>query len=954
MKYRNTLTALMSVWLAAASVLCNTACTGGDEKIDDGGGVAGFLNVGTSGVDFEEESAQPVTVTVKSNKEWTATASHGWIHADKVDSGLRIAVDDNDDKSVREGRVDIAATGDLAYTIAVRQLGWGKEILLSSPSASVAATGAVVEVGVTTNFEVVAVPDGDWIAEKSDQSTRSHPVTTSVRTFVVSANGSESQRSGSIEFRDPDSGSDFEPKRFGITQAGLGVYVPDAALDIKDDIKVKITGGEASSYQQGEGIELSFDGDMSTIYHSNWNNGGANYFPITLTYYFDRADMDYMVYYPRPTGYNGFFEMVDIEVRTNANTRAQDEWQFVMSYDFGGRSSASKVDFPQPLIGVSAIRMTVKSGYGDGQGFASCAEMEFYRRNPDNFDYSTLFTDMTCSELRAGVTDSDIAQCRYSFFSNLAYYMLHDRYDTEFRVNTFRAYPHPNTQAAQNKTTQYSLLDNPTGISVSAGDDLIVLADLKGQGITLRVQNLDVPGGDGFGGVEYPLASGVNKLKMTTKGLVYVMYHTAGYQSAPQVKLHFASGRVNGYYDSQNPAHDGRAKELLNAATDAYFDVVGKYAHLTFPTQRFRNHTKDLRRLIDAYDSIVYSEQLLMGLEHYGKMFANRMYFNVMYHSYMYSTSYHTDYHDDTLAELCDEEKLTTSACWGPAHEVGHSNQTGRGLKWIGLTEVTNNIMSEYVQTTIFKQNSRVQTESMGDAANPNRYSKAWNGIIVPGLSHAVHGDVFCKLIPFWQLELYFGKVLGRTPLEQSDRGGFYPDCYEYVRTHDDITDDGACQLEFVYIASRAAGMNLTRFFERWGFFTPVSVEIDDYAVRRLTVTEAMADNMRQRVAALGLPEPEVPIEYLTDNNWAAVKARAAVVAGTASRSGQTLTMDNWQNVLVYEVRDGGPDGRVIHISDGMLTPSTRASFKVPESWNNGWRLYAVQYDGRRIEVALN
>ena len=47
-----------------------------------------------------------------------------------------------------------------------------------------------------------------------------------------------------------------------------------------------------------------------------------------------------------------------------------------------------------------------------------------------------------------------------------------------------------------------------------------------------------------------------------------------------------------------------------------------------------------------------------------------------------------------------------------------------------------------------------------------NRYSKAWNGIIVPKASHADFknlddsDDVFCKLVPFWQLELYFGKVL--------------------------------------------------------------------------------------------------------------------------------------------------------------------------------------------------
>lgn len=206
----------------------------------------------------------------------------------------------------------------------------------------------------------------------------------------------------------------------------------------------------------------------------------------------------------------------------------------------------------------------------------------------------------------------------------------------------------------------------------------------------------------------------------------------------------------------------------------------------------------------------------------------------------MYSTSYHTAYHDDTLAELCDETRLTTSSCWGPAHEVGHSNQTRPGLKWLGTTEVTNNILSQYIQTTVYGQPSRIQTENMGDTANPNRYTKAWSGIVVKRAPHSTEGDVFCKLIPFWQLELYFGKVLGRTPMQQSDHGGFYADCFEWVRTHDDLPTAGDQQLEFVYIASKCAGTDLTDFFTKWGFFTPVDTTIDDYGKGQMTVTQQM------------------------------------------------------------------------------------------------------------------
>ena len=70
-------------------------------------------------------------------------------------------------------------------------------------------------------------------------------------------------------------------------------------------------------------------------------------------------------------------------------------------------------------------------------------------------------------------------------------------------------------------------MDNPTGISVKAGENLIVLVgDTHGYDIGLRVQNLDAPENDGFGGVTYLLNQGINKLTISEQGLVYVMYVT--------------------------------------------------------------------------------------------------------------------------------------------------------------------------------------------------------------------------------------------------------------------------------------------------------------------------------------------------------------------------------------------------------------------------------------------
>lgn len=905
------------------------------------------LYVSTDAIDFQPEASSR-EIEVKTNTDnWEAkvAGNAGWCTVSASGKTLIVTVSSNEGKEVRTCNV-IALAGNIADTVAVRQLGEAPALLISKQLFTIDAVGGNISFDVTANVDVdMTYPE--WI-NASPSLHRSSEMITTTYGFSISGTTEDAERTGTILIKAKD--SDVKSEVI-VTQKGLGNYESGNLDEIKDDIQVKPESGEASSYQGGSNIEMSFDGDMSTLYHSNWNNQGDNYFPITLTYYFpEGSDMDYFIYYPRTSGSNGNFKEVEIRVRSNANTKSTDEWNTVLTKNFGGSGMATRVDFPKSQIGVTAVQFIVKSGTGDGQGFAACAEMNFYKKNPDAFDPSTLFSDATCSELKPGITDEEIENCSHSFYKNIAYYLKAGKYPKEFRIQEYKAYPHPDDQAATHKTNPYSLLDNPTGISVKDGEELIVLVgNTNGQTISMLVQNLDVPGGDGFGGNSYPLVEGANKIKTSGKGLIYIMYHTPNYETAKPIKIHFASGSVNGYFDvTKHQASDWN--RLLDNATDKYFDVVGKYAHLTFPTSRFRGHTPDGKALIDAYDMIVESEMQLMGLYKYNKVFKNRMYLNVIYTSYMYATAYHTAYNDETLPELCDVGKLKTSACWGPAHEIGHCNQTRPGLKWLGTTEVTNNIMSEYIQTTIFEQPSRLQTENMNDGS-PNRYAKAWTNIIAADASHANFGDndVFCKLVPFWQLELYFGKVLGMTPLKQSDQGGFYPSVYEYIRENADLSTPGEQQLEFVYISSLKSGMNLLDFFKKWGFLTPVSVSIDDYGTGQMTVTQSQIDDIIRRVEALNLPKPDVALEYITDNTVTLFKTTPSVVAGTSTRNGQTLRMTGWQNVVAYEVVNAA--GKKVFISDGVLAPSSIATFTINVPWENNFKVYAVSASGERTDV---
>lgn len=895
-------------------------------------------------VNFNEH-ASTCEVVVRCNYDYIVTVDENisdWCKAVRnVNGNIDISVTDNTEKNIRRGEVLVKAKSK-SVKISVAQLGWGKAILFSPSSVEIDALGGEISVNVTTNIEYEFKIDNiDWIEKIPASRNNSHPVVTDTHLFYIQPN-KESTRTSIITFSDKDPYSEFLPAEFKIKQKGVDDYEPGSPSDIKEDIKVKVIGGKASSFQPDAEIEKSFDGDKITVYHSNWNNKGENYFPITLEYYFEEGSaMDYFVYYPRPSGYNGLFKEVEIEIKSNANSRGVDEWKKIMSHDFKGVNSPSRVDFPNALVGVSAIRFIIKSGVGDGQGFASCAEMEFYKKNPKNFDWSTLFKNITCSELKDGITLEEILNCEYSFFQNIAYYMYYDKYPSEFRISKFKAYPHPDVMAKSNKTSTYSLLDNPTGIYVSKDDNLIVLADLDQQSVWLRVQNLDKPGEDGYGGLSYPLYNGINKIKIQEKGLIYVMYHTPDHETAPDVNLHFLTGNVNGYFDSQNPAHEGRWNELLGNAKDKYFDVLGKYAHLTFPTSRFRNHTKDGKILIDLFDELVYNEQEFLGLKRYERMFLNRMYFNVMYKSYMYSTDFRTSYNDNTLGSLTDETLLKQN-CWGPAHEVGHSNQTRPGMKWIGMTEVTNNIMSLYIQTSVWNQTSRLEEE--------NRYEEAWNNIIVKHIPHGGKCNVFCKLVPFWQLELYFGKVLGNTPKQRSDKGGFYPDVYEYVRKNDDLPDAGSQQLEFVYNACVASETNLLDFFEKWGFLSEIDEEIEDYSKGRLTVTKNDIEEIKERVNSLGYPKPEVSLEYITDNTVDMYNNNNPIVKGKVTIDGNILTFFNWKNVVAFEVKD--EEGDLVYISKGSKSNES-ITVKLPVNWKDGFYIEAIPVKGEVVKVNI-
>ena len=703
---------------------------------------------------------------------------------------------------------------------------------------------------------------------------------------------------------------------------------------IENDIKVQVKRGEASSFQSSTPIENSFDGNFNTLYHSNWNNKGTNYFPITLSYYFDNTpNIDYLIYYTRQDGsFNGHFKEFEVWVSTSSNPT----YTKIDSYNLGGRAGAHVIEFPSTIRGVTSIRLIVKSGSGEGQGFASCSEIEFYERNPNQFDYSLIFTDASCSELKKGVTEREINQIEDSFLKKLAMDIYLGTYNTEFRIQSYKPYQYPDIMKAQNKTSgSYSLRDNPTGISVNKDDEIVVFMDkTSSKGINIVVQNLE----KGFDLTSFPLLEGANKIKMPTNGLLYIMYNTLEATESP-VKINIVGGKVNGYFDSQKHVSSDWTR-LINVAVDKHFDVLGKYAHLTFPTEDLRKNTNDGKALIDIYDQIVLLEQDFMGLVKYDKMFNNRLDYVTTYNegAYMYASSNHTAYAPGTMSFLTNPQKLKSSDnIWGPAHETGHTNQT-TGLKWTGMGEVTNNIHSMYVRSEL------AGTSRLEDANSnyKNTYEKGFNTFIVTKSPHNYpgggtsypgnDGDLFCRLIPFWQLKLYFHDVKGNND--------FYKDVYEYLRTHTDIKEPGLQQLNFVKIVCEVGQEDMTEFFESWGFLTPIDLDIDDYGVAKFQVTQAQIDLVKSEIAAMNLAKPKLNVKYLTDNLIQTYKNNQSIVVNSSRVSGNTLTVDA-KNVVTYEVYD----------ADVLKSIYIKNQFSLGSNGVSSTKVYAVSASGQKVQV---
>lgn len=933
----------LTAWL----ILPLLALAGCKEKPSD---EPSFVKVSSNEVQFPPKGGEQ-TISIESNIkslrttiEYISKDSEGWLTSSFLTNRLVLTADENDSQGPREAKVTLAGLGGSA-TITVKQAGAGYYIIANPAEINVPSHSTNYDIALESNVEYAfdAEKSSEWISVEKQEGVDKE----GAWTLLISSNLSESTREGVAVFSSTNSGQEASVE-IKVTQAAATEYKGVQGA-IKGDFRIKIVSGTTTSFQRNEEIEKSFDGDYRTIYHSNWSNGGSNYWPITIEYTLEEAEhIDYMVYHPRQDGSpNGNFGETEIWVK-----KGNGEFQKLLDYDFKQSGTPTRIDFKEPLKDVKAFRFVVKNGGGHAQGFAAISEMEFFRINHEEKVPLNVFADQIASSLKAGVTEEEIKAIPNALFRELAYFMYAGKYDTEFRVAEYRAWPHPQISAKNRKTWPQNLLDNPTGIVAKKGEELIFfVGPTHGYELSIKIQNLDAPGGDGYGGCcssFYPVYEGLNVITPTNDGLIYLFYHTPQWEQAPKIKIHFPTGEVNGYFDSQKHQKEDW-KRLLAGAKYKYFDVLGQYTHITFPTDGFRRYAQnDGPELIDQYDDMVYKIRDFIGLHKYNRPVVNRSYFHAVYQSYLYATTYRTCYNvttDAVLKAMCHRQTYRQSP-WGHAHESGHTYQTRPNFTWVGMAEVTNNIYALYIQT---------QWGNQSRLLSGNKYAHAFNVYLIDRsdikrdwtprpyiYSDEIYDHVFEKLVPLWQLQLYMTKVKGDED--------FYKDLHEKIRLRPDQNDHAKAQMEFTEIACETAGLDLTDFFETWNFYVQYVGKAKDYGERDVNLNQKLIEETKARIKAKGYPKPEHAIHYIMDNNIDLFKNNTPVTVGKATITpAKEVKVKGVNGATAYEVE---LDGKVI-----FIFYQQGEAFGLPEKATitdtSKLKVFAISSTGTRTEVPI-
>lgn len=486
------------------------------------------------------------------------------------------------------------------------------------------------------------------------------------------------------------------------------------------------------------------------------------------------------------------------------------------------------------------------------------AEKSDYTSVESSYDrFKMFFTDNTCSEILPTYANADDETLMREMgdmpqvLKDIALKVKNNSWaprEKEFRVAEYK--PHSNVYRWSKllRTYQYSSLQNPTGITATTNDKLLIFIDDNlPQGIFLKLeeiaQNAPFPSWE-IEGTEKYLKKGLNIVTVSQpQATLFISYavttdtvsNSKKLSDYPPVKIHIEGGYVNGYFDVERH-NDTDWKDML-ANNFKHYSVQVKGKRVLFHMELANLKKICPNTITDAigwWDRCVAWQHELMGVDKYHDRWNSLLMARDGHEgAYMYATENYTYYEHTTLPEILPWATVYESPgrMWGPAHEIGHINQGAINI--VSCTESSNNLFSNV-------QIHRAGKSTTRGAGLSNCIKDFNEKIPFPG-----RADAIGKSRMFFQLYLYFH-------VAEKD-ATFYPRLFEALRqdplAKDYYTSATRDQLKFAEKCCEIAQMDLSEFFEAWGFFEPMTqYHVGDYGTYLVSLTEKEAEESRKRM----------------------------------------------------------------------------------------------------------
>ena len=484
-----------------------------------------------------------------------------------------------------------------------------------------------------------------------------------------------------------------------------------------------------------------------------------------------------------------------------------------------------------------------------------------------------LFEDKACTTLKpeyAAMDDDALVAAMEDVPADLQQVVLkikNNTWDTvtrerEFRVYDYKPYSNPEVWADRLFTRPYNRINNPTGISTSDSKSFVyVFVEEIPEGTTIDLAEM---ASTKFWGNDTRLKEGLNIIPCANKdGSLYIRYvcETAddGKKLAdyPTVKVHIEGGYVNGFWSKER----GHTNEDWVYMRDNMFknptalQAAGDLTVLNFRTYEFLkecpNNIEGVMRLWDFWNS---RQNHYMALDKYYPWMNNKQLAMSDDNGFMDASAYRTHYNNNTLNTIVNYDLLIADAgsSWGPNHEIGHTNQYA--FEIVGTSEVSNNALSNFV---IFDQGTH--TSRGNNMENQILDFESKTPYVVRG--EGKYGSkLFSMTRMYFQLFLYFHAAGNDTT--------FYPRLFEKLRydrlpgwgiRSSDVLDENGFyinsvnaaedQLKFAEVCCEIAQMDLSEFFEAWGFFFPMkNAYVGDYGHHWVYLLEEDAKASKARM----------------------------------------------------------------------------------------------------------